>query len=273
MKTIIAAIFSILAHTYMVAIASPYTLNTGEHLVDSEYITTHSLFGGSRLVLQVEFEPDEIDKDLRNLSLIEILMEHLLPAASASGKTKVSVWETIREGKVGPEAAGVSLKLTAGTYENYDFELGDDWIWNQTSGPELDLSAVAFRQYTHNQELGAHITEPLAQFIDGWKYYEIWAHVEGASPSEATEKANEIFKHFSGCSADGVPIEADSFLGRNEAFAFRIYLLPRLTSSPLQYQPRIKLTYGHEDYVAHCYTSRTDPAVTWDDLYDQLSEK
>ncbi|MEM9178362.1 MAG: hypothetical protein AAGA89_01560 [Pseudomonadota bacterium] len=225
------------------------------------------------MVLQVEFEPSDIDKELRNLSLIEILAEHLLPRASKSGDSKVSIWETLKQGKVGPETGGFSLKLSAGAYENYDFELGDDWIWNQTSGPKIDLLAVGFREHTYNPELDVHITEPIEQRVEEWKYYEVWAHAEGASPSEATEKANEIFRYFSGCSADGVPIEKDSILGQNEAIAFRIYMVPRIPSSPLQYQPRLKLTYGHEDYVAHCYSISTDPAQTWDDLYAQLREK
>lgn len=273
MRNIIASIFTAVLHCFIAASASPYTLKTGEHLVDSEYITTHSLYGDSQLVLQVEFEPGEVDKELRNLSLIEILAEHLLPSASKAGKKKVSVWETLHQGKVGPEAGGFSLKLSAGAYENYDFELGDDWIWNQTSGPDIDLSAVGVRQHTYNPELGAHIAELIEQSVEEWRYYEVWAHAEGASPSEATEKANEIFNHFSGCSADGVPIEKDSFLGQNEAIAFRIYMVPRLPSSPLRYQPRLKFTYGHEEYVAHCYSISTDPTQTWDDLYDQLHEK
>ena len=272
MRNTIVSFLAFFAVCSFAAHASPYTLKTGEHLIDSEYITTHSLFGDSRLVLQVEFEPGEVDKDLRNLSLIEILAEHLLPSASKAGKKKVSVWETLHQGKVGPEAGGFSLKLSAGAYENYDFELGDDWIWHQTAGPDIDLSGIGIRQHTYNPELGAHITELVEQRVEEWKYFEVWAHVEDASPSEATEKANDIFNHFSGCSSDGVPIEKDSFLGQNEAIAFRIYMVPRLPSSPLQYQPRLKFTFGHEAYVAHCYSISTDPAKTWDDLYDELRE-
>ena len=258
--------------SFCLANAEPYTLKTGERLVDSKYITTQSLFGKSQLVLQVEFESKEPDANLRNLSFIELLTEHLLPTAAKSGKHHVSIWEMLAQGNMGPEAGGFSLKLSAGAYENYDFALGDRWIWEQKSGPSIDLSAVSVREHDLNSDLNVYMTEPTEQFVEKWSYYERWATYENASPSEATQKANEIFRHFSGCSKDGVPIEPDSYLGERNAIAFRIYMMPHRPSSPLQNQPRLKLTYGHQDYVGHCYSITSDVTESWDDLYQQLKE-
>ncbi|MDJ0921713.1 MAG: hypothetical protein QNI84_11330 [Henriciella sp.] len=273
MKPLLTTIVLFLGFGCVLAHSEPYTLNTGERLVDSEFITTQPLFGKAQLVLEVEFEPGETDRTLRNLSLIELLAEHLLPTASRSGFERVSIWEALKQGKVGPETSAFTLKLSAGAYENYDFELGKDWIWNQTSGPDLDLSAVTIREHNYNADLNAYITEPLQGQVEEWTIFEVWASVEGASPSEAAEKANEIFQYYSGCTEDGVPVEADSFIGQQNAIAFRVYMLPNVPTSPLQLQPRLKFTYGHEDYVAHCYTVEAVEAQTWDELYKRVSEK
>lgn len=258
--------------SFCLANAEPYTLRTGERLTDSEYITTRSIFGKSQLVLQVEFESEEPDENLRNHSLIELLTEHLLPSAVQSGKRHVSIWETIAQGKSGPEVGGFSLQLSAGAYENYDFELGENWIWEQKSGPSIDLSVVDVREQNFNADLGVYMTEPSERLVEEWKYYELWATYENASPAEATQKANEIFRYFSGCSTDGVPIESDSFLGERNAIALRIYMVPLRPSSPLQSQPRLKLTFGHKDYVGHCYSITTDVSESWEDLYRQLND-
>ncbi len=240
--------------------------------MDSEYISTWPLFGKRQLVLQVEFEAEEIDPASRNLSLIELVTEHLIPTALRSGEDRVSIWEANKQISAGSETGVVALKLSAGSFENYDFEIGDDWIWKQTSGPILDLSVMEVRQHHFHADLGAFLSDISETSVEERKVFEVWASFEDASPSQSVEKANEIFRYFSGCTRDGVPIEASSFLGERNAIAFRIYMVPGVPSSPLQSQPRLNLTYGHQDLVAHCYSMDVNVPNDWDEVFARLNE-
>ncbi len=254
------------------AAADPYKLNTGEVLADSEYQTFHVVGGPKRLVLEVTFEDKEPDPEVRNASFLEILTNHLLPMAARKGGSEVSIWETKSESPSAKKKKSiVSFNVSAATYENYDFVLGDQWIWEQTSGPELDLSALGLAEYTYNAELDIYTTNAFPHSLeDGKFYYEIWANAEGASPSEAVEKANALFRMLSGCKEDGVPIEADSFLGEKGAIALKIYMVPYRTESQLQYQPRLSLKYGHENGVPTCYTVSGIDYGSWDEAYASL---
>jgi hypothetical protein len=162
--------------------------------------------------------------------------------------------------------------VSAVIYENYDFKLGERWIWEQTVGPEIDATMVDLIEFTYSEELDLFSSELFPVTIEGGTYFQVWLNVDGASVQKSIEKANEFFRKLSGCQVDGVPIDTTSFLGRQNAIALRIYIIPHVISSPFQHQPRMALTYGHEKGVAHCYTVTSDESGTWNDLYSALSE-
>lgn len=256
------------------AAADTYKLNTGEVLADSEYQTLHAVGGPKRLVLEVTFEDKDPDPVIRNASLLEILTNHLLPMAAKKGFSEVSIWETKLETPSGKKKKSIiSFNVNAAVYENYDFVLGDQWIWEQTSGPDLDISVLSRAEYTYNPELDVYATNAFPHSLeDGEFYFEIWANAEGASPSEAADKANDLFRMLSGCKEDGVPIETDSFLGQHGAIALKIYMVPYRTTSQLRYQPRLSLNYGHENGVPTCYTISNIKYESWNEVYALLKK-
>ena len=256
------------------AVAEKYTLKSGETLANSEYSTLYPLGGKKALTLEVTFQSKATDPDLRNASLIEILLEHLLPKAVAEGYSEASIWETKIDASSGAgKNPFFSFGVKASAHENYDFSLQDKWIWAQTAGPELDLSSVTISEFTYDEDLDLFTTQVFPrQLSDGNIILEVWANAPGASPAESIVKANELFRSLSGCVEDGVPISEDSPMADEGAIALRMYLLPHVTASALQYQPRVKLTYGHEDGVATCYTMTNDGYGTWEELYASLSK-
>lgn len=255
------------------SLGEPLTLQCGETLAHSEYKTLHPFGGDKRLVVSITFAAEVPDPSVRNASIVEILINNLIPTAVSKDFENVSVWETKTETSTGLDRKGLfSLSVSAGAYENYDFTLGDEWIWEQTSGPDIDTSGYALEQYIYQENVGLYVSELYQREIGDRTYFEVWAHGEGAGPQEAVSKANGLFRTLSGCTEDGVPVDEHSFLGQQNALALRIYLVPQAKTSPLQYNPRLKLTYGHENGVATCYTMPANTAASWDEVYASLSE-
>lgn len=255
------------------ALGEPVTLQSGETLTASDYKTLNSINGIQRLAVTITFKDDSPDPDIRNASIVEVLANHLIPTAARLGYSHIAIWETKAEASTDSKPERMfSLNLTAGAYTNYDFSIGKNWIWEQTSGPEVDTSVYELAEYSYREDLDVFTSEVFPRKMDDRTFYEVWVHSEGSSPDSSIAKANELFRDLSGCSKDGVPIAADSFLGEQNALALRVYVVPQIPTALLQYMPRVGLTFGHENGVATCYTVALDVPDTWDGVYESLSD-
>jgi len=111
------------------SLGEPFTLQSGETLAHSEYKTPYPFGGDKRLVVSVTFEAEAPDPGVRNASIVEILINNLIPTAVSKDFENVSVWAAKTETSTGRDRKGLfSLSISAGAYENYDFTLGDEWI-------------------------------------------------------------------------------------------------------------------------------------------------
>ena len=275
MTRLFALLFLYALIAVLPANAQAYSLKSGETLADSEYQTTFTLGGGKRLVLEVKFDSEADSSDQRTASLVEILQDHLIPMAVKKGFSRIAIWENLSEvttRKNRPPSL-LSLNFTGSTFENYDFDLQDQWVWSQVAGPELDLSKFSMMTFEYDETADVYRTELRRRDLnDGNLIFEVWVSAPDTSPKQLAAKANTVFQELSGCTKDGVPIEEDSYMAKHNAKALLVYAVPVRYTSPLQSAPRVRLLYGHEDGVPYCRTQSGESLGTWDDIYASLSE-
>lgn len=275
MTRLFALLFLYALIAVLPANAQAYSLKSGETLADSEYQTAFKLGGGKRLVLEVKFDSEADSSDQRTASLVEILQDHLIPMAVKKGFSRIAIWENLSEvttRKNRPPSL-LPLSFTGSTFENYDFDLQDQWVWSQVAGPELDLSKFPIMTYEYDETADVYRTELRRRDLnDGNLIFEVWVSAPDTSPKQLAAKANTVFQELSGCTKDGVPIEEDSYMAKHNAKALIVYAAPVQYTSPLQYAPRVRLKYGHKDGVPYCYTHSGDSLGTWDDIYASLRE-
>ena len=199
----------------------------------------------------------------------------LHPMAVKKGFSRIAIWENLSEvttRKNRPPSL-LSLNFTGSTFENYDFDLQDQWVWSQVAGPELDLSKFSMMTFEYDETADVYRTELRRRDLnDGNLIFEVWVSAPDTSPKQLAAKANTVFQELSGCTKDGVPIEEDSYMAKHNAKALIVYAVPVRYTSPLQSAPRVRLLYGHEDGVPYCRTQSGESLGTWDDIYASLSE-
>lgn len=255
-------------------LAEPYRLNSGELLSDSSYQTSYGFGSGKGLVLEVSFAEDPPSEEVRRQSMFEILTAHLIPSAVKNGYDSASVWEERATAK--SKSIGGLFSFAGEVFENYDFELGENWEWQQVAGPELDFSDYLRAEYKLDEEVGALITPLVERSVkSGEKYYSASLVYEGGSPRESLEKANKLFQKLSGCSSIGGPIKQDSYLGKTEAIALVVRTYPAVPDGKLRFMPNLRLNFGHTDGELNCDWPSPDEETseTWDEVYASLSEK
>jgi hypothetical protein len=275
MIRLLALVFLYALIAVLPAKAQAYSLKSGETLANSEYQTAFSLGGGKRLVLEVKFDSEAESSNQRTASFVEILQDHLIPKAVKEGFSRISIWESLSEvstNKSRPPSM-LSLNFTGSAYENYDFDLQDEWIWSQVEGPELDLSKFPMMTFEYDETADVYRTELLRRDLDdGNLIFEVWVNAPDTSPEQLAAKANTVFRKLSGCTKDGVPIAEDSYMAKHNAKALVVYGTPVQYTSPLQLAPRFRFLYGHEDGVPYCRTQSGESLGTWGDIYASLSE-
>ena len=251
--------------------ANSYTLKSGERVLGSQYLQTFST-SGRTLMLQLEFAEEETDSETRNSSLAELVVERLLPTAVSERYDQAALVELTESETGGPDIPSVPLQIDAFAGQMYQFELGDNWTWKQTSGSEIDFSVLKTQTYTYNAELGVYLTEPIRiQLSDSFMLL-VLAHLEGASPTESAARMDDVFRYFSGCSDKSEPVPSDSFFGQSGALALSVHFVPSISDNPLQSPPYVALRYGHENGVPYCYTAGAQQFGTWDDIYDNIGK-
>lgn len=275
MTRLFALLFLYALIAVLPANAQAYSLKSGETLADSEYQTAFTIGGGKRLVLEVKFDSEADSSDQRTASLVEILQYHLIPMAVKKGFSRIAIWENLSEvtTRKNQPPSLLSFNFTGSTFEKYDFDLQDQWVWSQVAGPELDLSKFSLLTYEYDETVDVYRTELRRRDLnDGNLIFEVWVSAPDTSPKQLAAKANTVFQELSGCTKDGVPIEEDSYMAKHNAKALIVYAVPVRYTSPLQSAPRVRLLYGHEDGVPYCRTQSGESLGTWDDIYASMSE-
>ncbi len=265
------------------AIADPVTLKSGETIAWSEYQTVRYLGGGQSLHLAVEFTTPETDKALRHQSIIELLRREVVSKATLEGFEQLSILDKKSGGKTKGLAGILSFSFNAAVFENYDFEIGNKWIWEQTGGPELPIAAIQMAKFVPFEGSGFQVSDAIPKIAkdektnESFTYYEMYLYSDDdEAPDEGARNAVALFHSLSGCGDySGVP-QSDSMLLTNDALALIVFVMPYQPVSPIQYQPRLKLKFVKTDGAFVCDVRGLLDQIhygTWEEILASLRTK
>lgn len=239
----------------------------------SEFVTPGQTGAGTTLVLKVAFADNGVNSSVRQGSILELVQRVAIPKALKDGFSSFTLWDETGLNMSAAKSISVSsANRSEPPFHHYDFEQAENWVWEQTGGPMLNLGDYdAPATYRYDDVLNIYTTDLMPETVQDRRYFRIWMYAEGADPQQAAKKADELYRSVSGCANNtNDAAKSDSFLGRENAIALVVYVSAGKYVSPLQVQPYLKLNYGHKDGVLMCSSHSDLSHGSWDDVFEGM---